>query len=94
MVWLKKVEGEVLTVVVMARRKTRGQTPFELGIGYVANEVGRPNGEIRIRTEQIESDVAPVVGTLELEDADKLSLGLQKAISIAKAKAMPPISEE
>lgn len=85
---MKSVEGEKLITIITARRKGTGgvsrKTPFELGIGNVTDFRGRPTREIRIRTEQIASQVAPVVGTLTLSEARELLIGLQKAIVIAE----------
>ena len=84
---MKNVLGEDLTAIVRANRKGNGgsrETQFELGIGYVTDFAGKPTGEIRIRTEQIETGVAPIVGTLKLDKAEEILRGLIEAIQIAK----------
>jgi hypothetical protein len=88
---LKKLPDEVLVEVISAYRKTKGQTKFELGVGYIIEKSGKPTGKIRIRTEQLSSGVAPVVGTLELEEARKLQKSLEKAINIAQSHTQTEI---
>lgn len=83
---MKTVAGEKIITVVKANRKGRGtnkQTAFEIGIGIVLDEQGNPTGKIRIRTEQIESGVAPVVGTIQLDKANTLCEGFIDSISLA-----------
>jgi hypothetical protein len=77
-------KGETILAVVTAERKRSPHTRFSLGVGIVVDDTETPTGQIRFRTEQIDSGVPPVVGTLSIEAAEEFCTGLQKAISIAK----------
>lgn len=84
---MKDVPNERILHVVRARRKGRSkddQTPFEIGVGIVTDHEGNCTGEIRLRTEQISSGVAPVVGTFDIEAAEKLAATILTAIELAK----------
>ncbi|OFX13713.1 MAG: hypothetical protein A2Z18_08675 [Armatimonadetes bacterium RBG_16_58_9] len=80
---MKNVKGERIIAEIIARRKRNG-TKFLLGVGIVLTRDDKPNGQIRIRTEQIESGVPPIVATLSLNAAQEFCDGLQEAIKIAK----------
>lgn len=84
---MKKVRGEKIIAEVNARRKGRRvgeQTPFCLGIGVVTDGAEELTGEIRIRTEQLDSGVAPIVGTMTLDEAETFCIGLVESIDQAK----------
>lgn len=86
---MRKVKGEEIVKVVRARRKGRRegeQTEFEFGVGYCVDENNQPTGEVRFRIEQIDSGVAPVVGTLDPNAAEEFCTGLIDSITIADRK--------
>lgn len=86
---MKKVKGEKIIHVIRAHRKGRNErdrTEFELGVGYCLDDDDNPTGEIRIRTEQIASGVAPVVATLDLNVAEELCTALIDSIGFAEPK--------
>ena len=88
---MKKIKGENIVQVIYAHRKGRNrvndQTRFELGVGYCLDDCGDPTGKIRIRTEQIESTVAPVVATLDLDVAKVFRAALDESIRIAESQS-------
>ena len=53
---LREVKGERILAVITARRK-RNQKEFLLGVGIVLGSNEEPNGQIRIRNEQMDSGV-------------------------------------
>lgn len=84
------VAGERIVKTVIARRKGRRageQTEFELQVGYVVDEAGNPTGEVRIRTKQMDTGVAPVVGTLDLNSAEDFCTGFIDSIGFAEMAA-------
>lgn len=88
---MKDVEGEVIVRTFKVKRKGRGghdQTEFELGIGYCVDGNGKPTGEVRLRTEQIDSGVAPLVATIENECAEGFCTALIDSIALA-AEGLP-----
>lgn len=89
---MKEVKGEKIITVVRVHRKGRNETDrteFELGVGYCLNDDNNPTGQIRIRTEQIDSGVAPIVATLESDEAEEFCIGLIDSISIANCEILP-----
>lgn len=80
---MKVVAGEKLLEIIVTRRKGN-KTPFELGIGYETDSRGSATGRVRIRTEQIESGIAPLVASVSTDEACRLLTSLQDALDLIR----------
>lgn len=80
---MNSVAGERLFSSVTATRKgSRGGNPkseFEIGFGVVM-EGSHDTDMIRVRTQQSDSGVPPIVGAISITNAETLRDGLNEAI--------------
>ena len=84
---MKEISDERMLGIYKARRKGRhgaDQTEFEIGVGYLVNTDEEPTGQVVIRTEQLDSGVAPIVAVLEISTADDFCTKLIDAIGMAE----------